>query len=67
MQDALSCERLSGCVVGLGGFYILSPKGRCVAYPVHGFPRQAGHFFSGMSNRVEHQKLNQVAAELAAG
>ena len=29
---------------------------------LHGFPRQAGHFFSGMSNRVEHQKLNQVGA-----
>ena len=29
---------------------------------VHGFPRQADHFFSGMSNRVEHQKLSQVAA-----
>ena len=29
---------------------------------LHGFPRQADHFFSGMSNRVEHQKLSQVAA-----
>ena len=34
---------------------------------VHGFPRQPGHFFSGMSNRVEHQKLNQEAAELPPG
>ena len=34
---------------------------------LHGFPRQAGHFFSGMSNRVEHQKLSQVAAELPPG
>ena len=35
--------------------------------PLHGFPRQADHFFSGMSNRVEHQKLSQVAAELPPG
>ena len=28
-------------------------------YPVHGFPRQAGHLFSDMSTRIEHQKRNQ--------
>ena len=30
---------------------------------LHGFPRQPDHFFSGMSNRVEHQKQNQPAIE----
>ena len=36
-------------------------------YRLHGFPHQPDHFFSGMSNRVEHQKLNQEAAELPPG
>ena len=31
--------------------------------PLHGFPRKPVHFFSGMSNRVEHQKQNQPAIE----
>ena len=30
---------------------------------LHGFPRWPDHFFSGMSNRVEHQKQNQPAIE----
>ena len=34
---------------------------------VHVFPRQLRHFLTGMSNRVEHQKLNQEAAELPPG
>ena len=32
-----------------------------------GFLRQVEHFLTDMSNRVEHQKLNQVAAELPPG
>ena len=34
---------------------------------VHGFLRQMEHFLSDMSNRVEHQKLNQTTAELSFG
>ena len=29
---------------------------------LHVFPRQLKHFLTGMSIRVEHQKLNEVAA-----
>ena len=31
------------------------------------FRRQVKHFLTDMSNRVEHQKLNQVTAELPPG
>ena len=34
---------------------------------VHIFLRQMRHFLTDMSNRVEHQKLNQVTAELPPG
>ena len=34
---------------------------------VHGFSRQMEHFLTNMSNRVEHQKLNQTTAELSFG
>ena len=36
-------------------------------YGLHGFLRQMEHFLTEMSNRVEHQKLNQVTAELPPG
>ena len=35
--------------------------------PLHSFPRWPDHYFSGMSNRVENQKLNKVVAELPTG
>ena len=34
---------------------------------LHGFSRQMEHFLTDMSNRVEHQKLNQTTAELSFG
>ena len=34
---------------------------------VQGFLRQVEHFLTDMSNRVEHQKLNQTTAELSFG
>ena len=34
---------------------------------LHGLLRQMGHFLTNMSNRVEHQKLNQTTAELSFG
>ena len=34
---------------------------------LQGFPRYAGHFFFGMNNRIEHQKLSHMAADLPPG
>ena len=34
---------------------------------IQGFLRQVEHFLTDMSNRVEHQKLNQRTAELSFG
>ena len=34
---------------------------------VQPFRRQMSHFLTDMSNRVEHQKLNQTTAELSFG
>ena len=35
--------------------------------PLHSFPRLVDHFVSGMSNRVENQKLNEMKAGLPNG
>ena len=34
---------------------------------LQGFMRQVEHFLTDISNRVEHQKLNQTTAELSFG
>ena len=47
--------------------WVISLKTRTVDTTLQGFLRQVEHFLTDMSNRVEHQKLNQTTAELSFG
>ena len=61
-KNLITLTRVTFTHIFQGVSYVLALR-----WALHGLFRQMGHFLTNMSNRVEHQKLNQTTAELSFG